>query len=201
MECKDAPVFKQLVDHVTDGVAENKTADISSPEAKKAWLETRGVFLNQLKETLILTDDNGVQWVSLTKYCDTEREDLNEEKLLVWSWLYAYFVTPEQEELLSECAKNGLPVLGYDLASHNETYVVFNREYSWSPSCKELKESAWVDAQVKTGEYEMVTETYQVPGYSFLDALLLRRNTPERNREANRENTPFHNGSSLGRKI
>lgn len=172
MECKDAPIFKQLEDHVSEGVTENKTADISSPEAEKAWLETRGVFLEQLKETLILTDDNGAQWVSLTKYCDTGRKDLNVEKLLVWSWLYAYFVTPEQEALLSGCVEKGLPVLAHNLASHNETYVVFNREYPWSPSCKELKEYAWVDAQLKTGEYETVTESYQVPDYSFLDALL-----------------------------
>ena len=172
MECKDAPIFKQLEDHVTVGIAENKTADISNHEAKKAWLETRGVFLEHLKEALILTDDNGVQWVSLTKYCDTGRKDLNVEKLLVWSWLYAYFVTPEQKAHLSGCVEKGLPVLTHDLISHNKTYVVFNREYPWSPSCRELKEHAWLDAQLKTGEYETVTETYQVPDYSFLDALL-----------------------------
>ena len=31
----------------------------------------------------------------------TGRKDLNVEKLLVWSWLYAYFVTPEQADDLA----------------------------------------------------------------------------------------------------
>ena len=48
---------------------------------------------------------------------------------------------------------------------------VFNREYPWSPSCKELNAYAWVDAQIKTGEYETVKEIIEVPQIGHLLSL------------------------------
>lgn len=118
-----------------------------------------------------MPDHHGIKWICLTKYCDTGRKDLNTEKLLVWSWLYAYFVSPEQADELFQCAGNGQSVITHDTASHHETSSVFNREYPWSPSCKELNAYAWVDAQIKTGEYETVKEIIEVPDISLIEAL------------------------------
>ncbi len=140
--------------------------------AQKTWLETKGIFFDELKDTLILTDYNGTKWICLTKYCDTGRKDLDTEKLLVWSWLYAYLVSPEQADELFRCAENGQFVITHDTASHHETSSVFNREYPWSPSCRELDVYAWVDVQIKTGQYETVTETVQIPDISPIEALL-----------------------------
>ena len=85
MICKEAPRFTILDEFLTKGQEENKAADISTADAQKTWLGTKGIFLNKLKDTLILTDHNGTKWICLTKYCDTGREDLDIDKLLVWS--------------------------------------------------------------------------------------------------------------------
>ena len=172
MFCDIAPKFDVLDDYANKEREENRSSDILTADAQKAWLETKSVYFDELKDTLILTDHCGIKWICLTKYCDTGRKDLRTEKLLIWSWLYAYFVSPEQADELSRCAENGQSVITDDTASHHETYAVFNREYPWSPSCRELNENAWVDVQIKTGEYEIVTETVQVSDYSQMEALL-----------------------------
>ena len=164
MVCNDAPKFDVLDELSTKGKEENKIVDISTEDAQKTWLETKGIFFDKLKDTLILTDYNGTKWICLTKYCDTGRKDLDTEKLLVWSWLYAYFISPEQADELSQCITKGRTVITHGTASHNETSTVFNREYPWSPSCRELNAYSWVDAQIKAGEYETVTETVQAKG-------------------------------------
>lgn len=171
MTCDAAPKFDVSDEFPAKGKEENKTADISTADTQEAWLETKGIFFDELKDTLILTDHHGIKWICLTKYCDTGRKDLNTEKLLVWSWLYAYFVSPEQADELFRCAGNGQSVITHDTASHHETSSVFNREYPWSPSCKELNSYAWVDAQIKTGEYETVKEIIEVPDISLIEAL------------------------------
>lgn len=164
MICNEAPKFDVLDELSTKGKEENKIVDISTEDAQKTWLETKGIFFDKLKDTLILTDYNGTKWICLTKYCDTGRKDLDTEKLLVWSWLYAYFISPEQADELSQCITKGRTVITHGTASHNETSTVFNREYPWSPSCRELNAYSWVDAQIKAGEYETVTETVQTKG-------------------------------------
>lgn len=172
MVCSEAPVFEMLEAHKKRGIAENKVADTSDDESQKAWLEERGVFFGDLKDTLILTDESGLQWVCLTKYCDTRRKSLSEEKLLVWSRLYAYFVSPEQAEAFAQNSEKGLSIITHDTASNLETYSIFNREYPWSPSCRELKEYEWVDAYIKTGETETIIETVQMPDFSSIEAIL-----------------------------
>ncbi len=172
MVCSDAPVFTKPEEHIARGAEDNESANISNAETQRAWLETSSNFFDELKDTLILSDESGQQWVCLTKYCDTGRKNLNIKKLLVWSWLYAYFVTPEQADSLTACAGNGVPIITDDVASRHHTYTVFNREYPWSPSCREFEEFAWEDAMVKTGEVETVTETIQVPDLSPIEALL-----------------------------
>lgn len=174
MICNDAPKFDVLSELPAKGKEENKIVDISTEDAQKTWLETKGIFFDELKDTLILTDHDGTKWICLTKYCDTGRENLDTEKLLVWSWLYAYFVSPKQADELFQCAENGRSVITHDTASHNETFAVFNREYPWSPSCRELGAYAWVDVQIKTGEYETVIETVQIPDISPIEAILCK---------------------------
>ena len=171
MVCTKAPVFKALKEHKTKGIKENKASDISTSELQKNWLEQKGIFLESIKDTLILTDNREQQWICLTKFCDTGRNTMNVERLFVWSWLYAYFMTPEQAGEFEKCAKMGMPIISNDIASHHETYTIFNREYPWSPSCKDFEEYAWIDALVRTGEVETITETIQVPYFTDLNSL------------------------------
>ena len=172
MICADAPLFRMLEEHRSRGIEENEISDISTPELQKKWLERKGAFYEGLKGTLILTDDKGQQWVTLKKHCDTRKDNLNVEKLSVWSWLYAYFMTPKQADEFSRSAEKGLPIISSEIASHHETYTIFNREYPWSPSCRDFEEYAWVDAKIKTGEIETITETTQLPDLSAIEQFL-----------------------------
>jgi hypothetical protein len=174
MICSEAPIFYSIDVFITAAIDENTHTDVSSAKQQKTWLDSKGVFHERLKETLLLNDEQGTEWVSLTAYHDTGRRDLDVEKPLVWSWLYAYFITPQQKEELVQCADNGLRIITHETASHNQTYSVFNREYPWAPSCKSFKEYAWVDAKINTGEKETVTETDCIPDLSTLDAFLKR---------------------------
>ena len=175
MVCTEAPVFKALDQHSVKGIEENKTSDVSTQELQKIWLERKGVFFESIKDILILTDNKGQQWICLTKYCETRQSTTNDVKLFVWSCLYAYFMTSEQAEEFKSCAENGRQIISNEIASHHETYTIFNREYPWSPSYKALEECAWVDAYVKTGEVETITETIQIPDLSDIDALLCKK--------------------------
>ena len=164
MVCDDAPVFDALKNHATKITGESREGCLSDYNAKKDYLEKTGVFLETLKSTLLLADSNERQWVCLTKYCDTGHGEVNTKQLLTWAWIYAYFVTPKQANEFRICAEKGLSVILSDLsAAHHETHTIFNREYPWSPSCREFDAYAWVDAQVKTGEIETITETVLVP--------------------------------------
>jgi len=172
--CSDAPKFDFLDTCMTKWVTENKSSDVSTVEAANAWLETKGVFFKELKDTLLLTDENGTKWVSLTKYCDTGSKNLNREKLLVWSWLYAYFASPDQADALSQCAEDGLSVITSETASHHESHDVFNMEYPWSPSCRELTNNAFVDVKINTGEYSDEVQITQVPYIESVSEILKR---------------------------
>lgn len=187
MVCDVAPKFDVLDELLAKGKEENKIVDISTADEQKTWLESKGIFFDELKDTLVLTDYNETKWICLTKYCDTGRKDLNTEKLLVWSWLYAYFVSPKQADEFSQCAKNGCSVITDDIASHHETYSVYNREYPWSPSCRELNANAWVDAQIKTGEYETIIEAVEVPYISPIEAILRKYRGLTEDKEQNDE--------------
>ena len=53
-----------------------------------------------------------------------------------------------------------------------ETYVLFGREFPWSPSCKSLIEYSWKEIEVKTGEKKTITETYETPYFLNLESVL-----------------------------
>ena len=158
MKCKTVPYFDQFNIFMKTVHEETNKIDISTTIKKKDWLEKEGKYFCDLKNILFLKDHNGVNWISLTKYCGSNQQPPGTNPLCIWSWLYAYFVTPEQERAFVECAKKELSVINSETASHHEIYTVYNREYPWSPSCKEPKENAWRNARVKTGKKETITK-------------------------------------------
>ena len=170
MVCEDAPIFKRFDEFISAAQNENTQTVISDASSQKVWLESEGVSIKNLRDAIMLTDDNGLQWVSLTKYFDTGHDNLRKTKLFLWSWLSAYFVTPEQEEAFIQSADKGVDLRSHDLEPYNQTYVVFNREYPWSPSCKSFREYAWTDAKIKTGE--TITETAVVSDFHILERVI-----------------------------
>lgn len=177
MHCNSAPLFKDLNDFTKMVVKENSDTHFSSKKQKDNWLESRGTFLDGIKNTLILKGTDGTEWVTLTCYHDTDRKRIKTDKLSVWSWLYAYFVTEEQKKEFTSCIERGISVLTGETASHCETYTVYNREYPWAPSCKDIHDGAWVDVSLQTGEVETVTEKVMVPDLHILDDLLAKYGT------------------------
>ena len=165
MKCNAAPTFACLDTFSAKTHEENKI-ESSAKDDMMAWLEAEGRYFHTLKDVLLLTDATGKKWVTLKKYCDTGRQNLTKDKLSIWSWMYAYFVTAEQEAAFIDCSDKGLPIINDRVASHYEAYTVYNREYPWAPSYKVLEEFAWVDACVKTGKTETVIE--KVPDISIV---------------------------------
>lgn len=152
MTCPDAPYLSAIDEFIKKAKDENRQTDISDKKKCTAWLERKGVFFSNLKDTLLLKDEHGTEWVTLTKYIDTGHKELDEEKLLVWSWLYAYFVKPKQATSFRKAVKSGSSIVTGDTNSHHQTYSVFNREYPWAPSCKSFNEWAWIDVSLSIGE-------------------------------------------------
>lgn len=147
-----APRF-EFLDSFSSAVAdENAAVNIDSAEQLEVWLNTEGVFHRNLKNTLILKDAHNTEWVTLSAYFGTDRRNLDVQRLHVWSWLYAFFVTPTQRQEFTSRVNSKISVVTSQLAFIHEIYNVFNREYPWAESCKTYNESAWVDVSLKTGE-------------------------------------------------
>lgn len=166
VKCNAAPIFPCLDSFSAKTHEENNKIESSAQEDMLAWLEAEGQYFHALKDILLLTDATDTKWVTLKKYCDTGRQNLARDKMHIWSWMHAYFVTEEQEAAFVDCSKKGLSIINDRIASHYEAYTVYNREYPWAPSYKDLEEFAWVDACVKTGETETVIE--KVPDISIV---------------------------------
>ena len=159
LNCKDAPYFSCLDDHREKSIIEHGDEDISTQEKKTAWINHSGYFLKQLKHTLVLNDDLGTKWVFLKKYCDTDRVNIEVDKLHEWSWLYAYFMTPTQVNDCKKYFERDNSCLPSEITSHIERYTIYNREYPWAPSCCELNKDTWIKCSVNTGEYEEISIT------------------------------------------
>lgn len=68
MTCDAAPKFDVLDEFPAKGKEENRTVDISTADTKEVWLETKGIFFDELKDTLILTVHHGIKWICLKKF-------------------------------------------------------------------------------------------------------------------------------------
>lgn len=169
MFCHATPFFHCINEHLKEVIKKNILGKESS---ENTWLEEEGIFFKYMKDDLILKDDNGCEWISLTKYQETGREDLKEEKLLIWGWVYGFFVTEEQMHELQLCSDKRVDIRNHDFTELNQTYVIFSREYPWSPACQLLKEYAWRDVKVPTGEIEIIKEKQSMADRSTLKRML-----------------------------
>ena len=138
------PYFEQIPQFITDSQSDIK-------EDYQSWLKEKGIFFNGLKDIMIL-DKNNIKWVLLSVYLDTGRRNLKKEKHLVQSNLFAYFITEEQEKAFINNVKKKEDLRTSELTPFNQTYEIFNREYPWSHSCKELLNNSYFDVSLYTGK-------------------------------------------------
>lgn len=145
----EIPIFDEISELKKATRDEHLKVDVSNIDSVSEWLDSDGIFFAEMPKALILSDSNGTQWIRLSNYICSGREQLKAERLLTWSWLYAYFVTEEQFEQFQVAATDRVDFssskgIGLDLQS----YSVFNREYPWSPSCDLLNKSSSVESGV-----------------------------------------------------
>ena len=171
MSCPDAPKFEIFGDLLEATKNENRKMDVSAVASRKQWLKDRGVFIDGVKNSLKLTDEQKREWIVLSMILDTGIKRLKEDQTEIWSKLYGRFITEEQMYALQENVEAGRSIVGHQTTGTIGTYRVFNREYPWSPSCKALNEDAWTDAYLGTGEYEEEIETTDESDTSIINMI------------------------------
>lgn len=169
--CDDAPYFLQVNNHIREAIQENNCVKSDPTFDGEAWTKSNSIFFEHQKEDLLLTDNKGIQWVVLSKYADTGRDNLESDKLMMWNWLYGYFVTDEQLVILKEYAGKKVNLLNGDITGNPETYTLYSREYPWSSGSKSVLEWQWNHIEIATGETKKVTRTVEEPDFSYIDVL------------------------------
>ena len=178
MESPEIPRLSQWDSFLTAGREEVTSAVVRDAESADAWMRDRGTFFSSLKNSMILAGKDGTQWVSLTGYCDTMPEEkMRQDKLQVWSWQYAFFMNASQLAEFQSNVKKRISILTDEITGTHDTYILFNREYPWAPSCREFNAEAWVDIQLATGVKEKFI--YETPIVTFDYMAELKDNYPE----------------------
>lgn len=169
----EIPIFDEISELKKATRDEHLKVDVSNIDSVSEWLESDGIFFAEMPKALILSDSNGTQWIRLSNYICSGREQLKAERLLTWSWLYAYFVTEEQFEQFQVAATDRVDFssskgIGLD----PQSYSVFNREYPWSPSCDLLNKSSSVESGVVLNMSEEKEVEQEVLNVEFLEQYL-----------------------------
>ena len=169
----EIPIFDEISELKKATRDEHLKVDVSNIDSVSEWLDSDGIFFAEMPKALILSDSNGTQWIRLSNYICSGREQLKAERLLTWSWLYAYFVTEEQFEQFQVAATDIVDFssskgIGLD----PQSYSVFNREYPWSPSCDLLNKSSSVESGVVLNMPEEKEVEQEVLNVEFLEQYL-----------------------------
>lgn len=172
LSCDDAPYFQQVDNHIKKSIQEKNHVKDDMTFDEDKWVKSSSIFWKYQKDDLLLTDDAGNQWIVLSKYADTGREDLAFDKLIIWNWLYGYFVTDQQLTILKEYANKKVNLINSDIAEIPESYTLYNREYPWSSGSKSVLDWQWKTMELETGETKLVESIVEEPQFSWVDALL-----------------------------
>ena len=106
--------------------------DISTPKSDLKWLNA-WKNMPRIKEYVLITDENGIEWVNLFSYSKYVREPDDDESLIrdLWTFIQAYIVN--KEDLRTVC--DNLYHVGIEGRSFHENadiYNIFTREFYWS---------------------------------------------------------------------
>jgi len=106
--------------------------DISTPKSDLKWLKA-WKNMPRIKEYVLITDENGIEWVNLFSYSKYVREPDSDQSLIrdLWTFIQAYIVN--KEDLRTVC--DNLYHVGIEGRSFHENaniYNIFTREFYWS---------------------------------------------------------------------
>ncbi len=170
----DDPQAKELFiknDYNSDFLEEFEIAD----EEIVQWANSCSKIIDCSKDSLIIKDKNGLEWVKLSQY-HTERVEEPGEKntffdkksQIIWNHSLASFVKKEDaEELFAEISD--LDFRGDWFPDGYTTTTVFNREYYWSTAYKSQVGIEWSECEIETGETEEIVYENDVLTKIILD--------------------------------
>lgn len=111
--------------------------DLSKPDDDNRWLKS-WKEMPQIKDYLLLTDENGHEWVNLFSYSKIVYESDSDNTLDrdLWTFIQAYIVDKTYlNTVCKELYEKGIE--GRSFHENNEIYNVFIREFYWSHVYKE----------------------------------------------------------------
>lgn len=106
--------------------------DISKPENDNRWLKS-WKKMPQIKDYLLATDENGIEWVNLFSYSKIVYEPDSNHTLDrdLWTFVQAYIIDKKHlRTVCKELYEKGIQ--GRSFHENHEIYNVFAREYYWS---------------------------------------------------------------------
>lgn len=177
MQCPDAPRFTAFESFQMAARKENVEKEINSRsdiKAQSVWLAEEGNFYRDIQKTFVLQDDDGNDWVSMTRYFDTGRDNMKESELFIWSWINAFFVTEKQYDLIKKCFEKGIQIATEGSQASHQSYFIFSREYPWASSCVDFEKEAWQELNIKTGETKTEPKKVMEPDIDAYKKILVK---------------------------
>lgn len=106
--------------------------DISIPKSEIKWLKA-WKNMPRMKEYVLMTDENGIEWVNLFSYSKYVCEPDDDKSLIrnLWTFIQAYIV--DKEDLSTVCDNlYHVGIEGRRFHENDNIYNIFTREFYWS---------------------------------------------------------------------
>lgn len=139
------------------------------------WANSGSKILDCSKDSIVIKDKNGLEWVKLSQYHTESVEESGEKDAYfdrvnqtVWNNSFACFVKKEDsEEMFSKISDSDFR--GNWFPDGNTTTTVFNREFYWSTAFNNQVGIEWTEFEIETNETEEVVYENDVLTQVFLD--------------------------------
>lgn len=99
------PFFENGMKHIKEAKEEISELSKCLEFDREKWVTSDSLFLKIQKADTILIDQDGEEWVVLSKYADTGRTKTELNNLFIYNWLFGYFVNNDQFEALKKNAQ------------------------------------------------------------------------------------------------
>lgn len=133
----------------TDIEATDASAEGLTKGNAESWLNQKGQILEEVKRSRLFSGINQDTGVAFTSFMSSG--SIDKAGKYIWVWAYAYFVTSTQKSVLKKALENNFKSIDPSLTCFRPMTDVFNREYSWAPSCKVYNESDRISVGIDSG--------------------------------------------------